>query len=200
MERRGYRQQQRALGARRFGLFAGALDRGLVAGDHDLGGRVEVHGLDDLALGGGGAGGAHGVIVQAQDGGHSAGADRHGGLHGVGAHAHQAHSVFERERTGGRQRGVFTEAVPGHDIRLAAARGTPGGVHRNAGRQHRGLGVGGQVELLGRALRDQRAQVLPQGLRRPCHGLRDGRDARPGVQHADSLRTLAREDKSNFHG
>ena len=49
------------------------------------------------------------------------------------------------------------------------------------------------------AVRDQRAQVLAQCLRSARHGVRDGRDAGPGVQHADSLGTLAREDKSDFH-
>ncbi|MNW05299.1 hypothetical protein D3C71_2015320 [compost metagenome] len=89
--------------------------------------------------------------------------------------------------------------MTGHDVGLAAAGGAPGSVERHAGSQHRRLGVGGQVELLHRALGDQRAQILPQGLRGLRHGVRDGGHARPGIQHADSLRTLAREDKCDFH-
>ncbi|MNT09702.1 hypothetical protein D3C72_1444990 [compost metagenome] len=199
MERRGYGQQQCALGACRLGQFAGALDGGLVSRDHDLRGRIEVHCFDDFALRGGSARGAHGIVIQTENRGHGARANRHGSLHGVGAHAYQAHGIVKRQRTGGRQRGVLAQAVAGHDVGLATARGAPGRVERDAGRQHGGLGIGGQVELLHGPLRDQRAQVLPEGLRGLRHGVSDRRNARPGIQHADSLRTLARKDKSDFH-
>jgi hypothetical protein len=52
MERRGHRQQHGALGAPGFGDLERALDRGLVAGDHDLAAAIVVGSLADLTLGG----------------------------------------------------------------------------------------------------------------------------------------------------
>ncbi|MNX96987.1 hypothetical protein D3C86_1293330 [compost metagenome] len=128
-------------------------------------------------MGGGGTRGAHGVVVQTQDGSHGARAHRHGGLHGVSAHAHEAHGVFERKRTRCGQRRILTQAVASHDVGLAAASGRPGSVERHAGRQHGRLRIRGQVKLFRRTLRDQGAQVLTQGLGSARHGVRDGSNA-----------------------
>ena len=67
VERRGHRQQQRALGARGLEHLAGLVDAGLGAGDDGLLGIVEVDGLDDLAAGlcRGLAAVAHGLRIEA---------------------------------------------------------------------------------------------------------------------------------------
>ena len=50
MERRGHRQHHRALGTSGLGDLDRALDRCLVAGNHDLTAAIVVRGLADLAL------------------------------------------------------------------------------------------------------------------------------------------------------
>jgi len=67
----------------------GALDRRLVAGDHDLARCVEVDRLDHFALRALGTRGAHLVVVEAEQRGHRTGADGHGFLHGLRAEAHE---------------------------------------------------------------------------------------------------------------
>ena len=93
MERRGHRQQHRALGAFGFGNFERALDRGLVAGDHDLPAAIVVGGLANLSLRGLIGDGHRGLVIETKQSGHGADADRHRLLHGKAAGAQQARGV-----------------------------------------------------------------------------------------------------------
>lgn len=170
-----------------------------MARDDDLRRRIEIDGLDHFALGSLLAGGTHGVVVQAEHRRHGAGAHRHRGLHGVGAHAHQAHGIFQRQRAGGRQRGVFAQAMAGHHLGHGPARRAPGGKAGRAGGQHGRLGVGGEIELLGRALRHQGAQVLAQRGAGTRHDVGHGGIAGPCIEHADRLGALTGKDKRQLH-
>ena len=93
MERRAHRQQHRALRALRLARLHRALDRRLLAGDHHLAGRVEVHRLHRAA--GLGAGRAHRIVVEHQDRRHRALAFGHRFLHRLRAKAHQRQAVLE---------------------------------------------------------------------------------------------------------
>ena len=67
-----------------------------VAGDHDLAGRVEVG--DPHVAAGAAAGDLDVVVVEAEDGGHRAGAVLGGGLHGLAPLGDEADAVVEVER------------------------------------------------------------------------------------------------------
>ena len=147
------------------------------------------------------AGSLHVGVGQAQNGGHAAGTDRNGLLHGLGTQAHQTDGRIDVERTGSDQGGVLAQAVPSHEGRLGAAFRTPGSQAGHAGQQHGGLCPGSQGQFLGGAFGDD---------------LRQGRFAQCGVgttdeiidfgtagqrgQHADGLRALAGKDECNAHG
>ena len=195
MERSRDGQRQRALGTGGLEHLAGLVHTGLGAGDDGLLGIVEVDGLDGLAHGrrGGGTALAHGGGVQAQDGGHGADAHRHGVLHGLRAEAHQRQGIGQAQRLGGDQGAVLTQRMTGHDGGLQAGLGQPGAVAGDAGGQHHGLGVGGQVQLFLGAVLDQAADVLAQGGRRLLEGAAHFGVIAPGVQHAHGLRPLAGE-------
>jgi hypothetical protein len=201
MERRRHRQRQRALGALFLGQHAGALDARGGTGDHDLRRRIEIDGFDGLQrqLGLGlRADRLHVRVRQAQHDGHAALPDRHRFLHRLGTEAHQRQRVLQRERAGGDQRRVFAEAVAGDDVGLAAAGGQPRAVGRDRGGQHHRLGVGGQVQRFLRPFGDQFRHVQAQRLGRLGQRGRDGGVALEAGQHADGLRTLAREYECDF--
>ena len=96
MERRGHRQQHRALGALGLGDLERALDRGLVAGHDHLPAAIVVGGLADLALRGFARDRHRGLIIQAEQRGHRADADRHRLLHRKAAGAQQPRGVADR--------------------------------------------------------------------------------------------------------
>ena len=101
MERRRNRQRLGHLGATRLAGFHCPLDCALVTGNHGLAVGIEIHRLDDFTLRRFGTGGGDTGIVQAEYGGHGAGADRHRLLHGCGAQANQRHRILEIDDAGG---------------------------------------------------------------------------------------------------
>jgi hypothetical protein len=104
MERRGHRQQHRALGALGFGDLDGAIDRGLVAGDDHLSAAIVVGGLADLPLRRLLGDLQGGLVVEAKQSGHRAGANRHGFLHCETAGAKQPRGVGNRQAAGRSER------------------------------------------------------------------------------------------------
>ena len=149
MKRRAHRQRHRALRAARLAKQDRPVDRVLLSGDHDLSGRVEVHGLD-LAEGFR-APLAHAFLVQAQNRRHRALALGHCLLHRLGAEAHQRQGVPEGKGAGGHQRSVLAETVSRRQLRRRAAEPTPRAVGRVSRRDHRRLRVDRLVQRFGRA-------------------------------------------------
>ena len=127
MERRRHRQQHGALGALGLGDLERALDRGLVAGDHDLAAAIVVGGLADLALGRFLGDRDRRLVIEPEQCRHGADADRHRLLHGETAGAQQPRGIADGKAAGGGQRGIFPERVPG-DIGGIAATEKPASV------------------------------------------------------------------------
>ena len=100
MERGRDREQHRAPRPLPLGDLDRALNRGLVAGDHDLAAAIVVRGLDDLALRGFRRDLCRLLELDADERRHRAHPDRHRLLHGAAADAHEAHRVGERQRAG----------------------------------------------------------------------------------------------------
>ena len=102
-------------------ISAAGLDRGALAGDDDLAGRVAV-GDDERAVRGRRATelGESGV-VEADDRGHRAVAALAGGLHQLAAAPDEADAVGERDDAGRDQRAVLAHRVAGREGRAAAA-------------------------------------------------------------------------------
>ena len=119
MEGAGDRQHHRAPHALGLGDLDGPLDRGPVAGDHDLSAAIVVGGLHHLALRslGGDRGGL--IEIDTEERRHGADADRHRLLHGTAADAHQPHRIGQRKRAGRRQRGIFADRMAGDELRVA---------------------------------------------------------------------------------
>ena len=192
MEGRGHRQQHGALGA--FGLcdLDGAIDRGLVAGDDHLPAAIVVGGLAHLALGRFGCHRHRRLIVEAEQRGHRAGADRHGLLHRKPARAQQPRGIAEAETAGRGQRRIFAERMPGHEGGILAHRETglalqhPQGGDRD---RHQGrLGVFGELQGFGRAVPDGRRQLLAQRrIDLVEYGARGRKGLGERLAHADSL-------------
>ncbi len=114
VERRAHGQQLRELRAARLRAGARAFDRAPVARDDDLSTAVEVGGAHDLALRGLGAGGHHGLGVEAHDGRHGAHAGRHGLLHEAAPQVNERDGVRQGERARRDERRVLAERVTGH--------------------------------------------------------------------------------------
>ena len=77
----------------RLGDLDRTIDGGLVAGDHDLAAAIVVGGLADLALRGFVGDRNRGLVIEPEQRGHRAGADRHRLLHGKAADAQQPRGV-----------------------------------------------------------------------------------------------------------
>ncbi len=112
--------------------------------------------------------------------------------------AHQADGVAEAEALGGDQRGVFAQAVAGHEIgdKAALAEHGPGG---HGDRQQRGLLVLGELELIVGTFkteaRNGEAECIVGFFKRaPRHGKPIGKR----LTHAGVLRPLARKKESGF--
>ena len=165
----------------------------LLPAHHGLLGIIEVDGIDHLAAGRSRlqAALAHLVGLQPQDGGHGALPHRHRFLHGLGAKAHQRQRIGQRKRPGSHQGGVLAQRMSGHRHRRSAPFRTPRAPAGNAGRQHHGLGVGGEVQVVLGAAGDQRGHVFSQGRRGFFQRGTDCRVVAPGVQHAHGLGSLA---------
>ena len=174
--------------------LAGALDGSDVTGNDHLGRCVEVDGCHFLVLiaAGHGAGlvtgGLHVGIGQPQDGGHAAGAHRHGFLHGLRAQSHEFHGRVQVQRARRDQRRVLTQAVTGHEIGLGTAFSAPGGQVGHAGQQHGRLCPGRQRQLFGGAFgNDPGQQGLTQRRIGACHQGIDLGATEQRRQHADGL-------------
>ena len=180
----------------------GPIERGSLAGDDELLGRVRVGHADDAAgfARGALAGALELGAVETVDRGHAARTMVAGLLHQPAALADQPQRVAEVQRAGGDQRGVLAQAVASDEARrlpvltdgleLFAHRGQAGQRHGQNGR----LGVDRVFELVGRALEAQLRQLEAEDL---VGLLEDApRGARGLVQrfaHADVLRPLAGE-------
>ena len=93
MERRGHRQQHGAFGAPGLGDLDRTIHGSLVAGDNHLPAAIVVGGLADLSLGGF-IGDRHGrVVIEAEQRGHGANADRDRLLHRKPARAQQPRRI-----------------------------------------------------------------------------------------------------------
>jgi hypothetical protein len=90
--------------------------------------------------------------------------------------------------------------VARHHCGSRAAFGTPGSVGRNASDQHHRLGVRCQGQRFLGAFTDQFADVLAQCVAGLLECLGYCRVIAPSFEHANRLRTLAREDEcERFH-
>ena len=85
-------------------------------------GALKFTGLHDLPLLRLAAGRYDLGVVEPEDGGHCARPERHGLLHDLTAEPHEVHRVPEIDCARADQRGVFTEAVPGHGRRTRVRR------------------------------------------------------------------------------
>ena len=143
-------------------------------------------------------------VVEADEGGHRAVAALARRLHQAAALADEADAVLEREDAGGDERGVLAHRVAGGEGRLrgreagcgpALAQRLEDGDRRG---EERGLGVLGQVQLLGRAVPGERADRLAEGgVGRGEHGRGGGRGRGEIPAHAHGLRALAGEDEGD---
>ena len=98
----------------------GALDRRLVAGDHDLGAAIVVGRIADLALRRL-AGDLEGrVEFEAEQRRHGALPDRHGALHGIAADPQKPRRIGDRQAAGGGKRRIFAERMAGDEGGVAA--------------------------------------------------------------------------------
>src|SRR6185503_20782574 len=199
VEGSGHGQAYGALGPRLLAQLRRAVHRRRVAGDHDLSGRVDVRGRDDLALRGLAAGLLDGGKVQGQDGRHRALPDRNRLLHVLAAAANGHDGVAQRQDAGGDEGRIFAQAVAGHPLRLHPPRGQ-GARGRDARGQDRGLGVRGELELVLRSFEAQPRQGEAQGaVGLVEYGAALGYGVVEGPPHADLLRSLAREDEGEGH-
>ena len=192
MERRRDGQQQRAFRALGLEHLTSLLDTGFRAGDHGLFRVIEVDGLDGFAGHGHdlSASLAHRLRIEPEDRRHPAGADRDRILHRLSAITHQRQRIGQAQRTGCDQCGVLAERMPGDNARRHAGRGQPCAVAGDAGGEHHGLGVGGQIELLFRAGVDELRDVGAERIGGFLQGLAHSCVVAPRVEHAGGLRAL----------
>ena len=204
MERRGHVEHHRALGAFGFGDLATALDRGLVAGNHDLARAIVIRHLAHLSLraflrGRGGV-----LERQSEQSRHRAFADRNRLLHREPARAQKPRGIAHRNRAGGGERGIFTERMPGDEFGVAfeieAGFGFQHADHRDRHRHQAGLGVLGERQLLDRAVPQDRRELLAErGIHLLEHRARRREGVGQGLAHADGLAALARKRESRGH-
>jgi len=83
------------------------------------------------------------VVVQSEDGGHRASADRHRVLHGLRAQADQRQRIAQRNDAGHHQRRVFAQAMTRDNRRRRTARLAPRAIHGVTRGQHERLGIDG---------------------------------------------------------
>ena len=176
MERRRDGQHDGALRALRRRKRDRALDRRLVAGDHDLGAAVVVRDVADLALRRIARDLGRGFGVEAEQRRHGADPDRGRVLHGIAANAQQPRRVGDREGAGGGKRRILAERVPG-DEGGVAGKVEPGlgleDADRSKAHRHEGrLGIRGQRQRVRRALEHQALRASATAPRRPRRGPR----------------------------
>src|SRR5436190_2829591 len=152
MERRADIEHHRALCAAAFGELHGALDRRLMPCNHELARRIEIRRRNHFALSRFAAHLVRGFGRYAEQSCHRAHTHRYSILHVLTALANQPDGVGKFEGTCNHQRRVFAQAVARDKIRLHALfLGHPRRRHRD--RENGRLRVGGQLQLLGGALK-----------------------------------------------
>jgi hypothetical protein len=195
VERRAHRQRNDAFCAERLRPVGRARDGVARAGNHHLAASVEVGGRDNVALGGVGTRVRDLFGIEAEDGGHRAGAHRHRLLHVAAASAHERDGVPEGEGAGGNVRRVFAQAVAGDEggtnpLRCEQIRG--GDARGENGR----LSVLGQHQPIFGTVEAQAAQRLAErGVGLGKRVATDGEDIGERLPHPDRLRALSREEK-----
>ena len=118
MEGCGHRQRHRAPDAVRLADLGHAVERQLVAGQHDLRRLVVVGDLADVALRGASATLRAGVDADAEQRRHGTLADGNGRLHGLAAQFQQPRRVGEREGAGRGKRRIFAQRMAGDELDL----------------------------------------------------------------------------------
>ena len=168
--------------------------------NHNLTGRVEIHRLyntlpielladpgDDL-------------IVEPKHSGHTADALRDCAGHQPTALRDNREPIGETEHARPRQGGVLAETVPRHHGRFATARFSPCLPHGKARDIHHRLGKFSQLEFVFGTVLDQRPDVVAENIGGFRKGVTDALIVLKQIrQHANGLRTLARENCSKFH-
>jgi hypothetical protein len=197
MKRRAHRQEHRALRAFFAADLHGALDRGLLARDHHLAGRVEVHRLHDAA--GLPARRAHRFVLEHEDRRHGALAFRHRFLHRLAAEANERQAVLESDRAGRDERGVFAQAVAGDEIGLRPAQRAPRLVGRIPRGHHGGLRVHGERQLFRRALVEDPHEFLAERAPRLRQRVLDTGQTGVRFQHSHGLGALPGEHHGELH-
>ena len=205
MERRGHRQQHRAPGALPLRDLDRALDRGLVAGDHDLPAAIVVRRLAHLTLRGLGRDRRRGIEFQSEQRRHRAGADRHRGLHGAAADAQQPRGIGNRSarrrrrapnirRANGRRRTRRrardrrrprspSTRIAASETAISAGWAFSVSVSRSAGPSHM------TAVSFSPSASSTSANTLARG----------GKIVRERLAHADGLAALARKNECNRH-
>ena len=203
MEGSAYRQQHCALSAGSLQSLDSLVDRVNSAGDNYLAGAVEVNSLHSCAHFG-----LHGladfydfVAVQAQNCGHGALAHGHSLLHELATLVHCHNCVSELHGTYIYQSGIFAQAVAGgHSAANAMLfeHSTAGG----AGGKDSRLGVGGQLQVGGRAFEAHLANGIAQGFISLGENLSYNRVfIIECLAHTHGLGALSRKNESNLaHG
>ncbi len=204
MEGRGDRQQHRPLGAARLGDFDRALDRELVARQHNLAAAIVIGGGADAGAFRLGRDRLHVAELEPDQRRHGARADRNRLLHGEPAHAQQPRRVGDRERARRGKRRIFAERMSGDKGRVA--REIDAGFvfqHAHRGERHRHqrrLRVFRQRQRVARAVPNDVAEPLAE---RRVDFLEDRPRARKRVgerlAHADGLAALTGENKRRSH-
>src|SRR5260363_316477 len=199
MKGRRYGQWHCTLRAGAQRQFAYGLDRIALAGDDGLRRCVEIHGLDGAQRTDCSTYRANALSVQSKNRGHTACAFRHRFLHDLRAETDELERIVKSERAGGDQRRIFTEAMSCNHRRLWPARSAPRAVDRIGCGQHCGLRIEGQIQRIGWAIGDQRADILFQNIRSPRQRFLTDRPPGKYIQHSDGLRSLAGKNKGKFH-
>ena len=199
MRGHGNRQRQGALRTPLLGLRHAAQDRGLVAGDHHLAGRIEIDRLQHLALGRLGTHGAYPGVIQAEDRRHGAHSLRHRGLHGLSAQAHEANGGGEVDSAGTGEGGVFAQTMTRHERGYGTATRQPEAIERHPGGKHGRLGV----HCLIKHVRGARGHQIPEIEAQHGGGLGESvaqqRLVAISGHHGHRLRALAGEYECEFH-
>ena len=123
-------------------------------------------------------------------------------LHGLAAQAQQFGRVGNRQRTHGRQRGIFAQRVTSDKAAMVLERDAEFSFQRpnrcQRDRHQRRLGVLGQLQIIVRAFEHQRRKVLAQGF---INFIKDRAGRWKGLgkvfAHSDFLAALTGEHKSS---
>ena len=118
---------------------------------------------------------------------------------GTGGKADEWHGVAESQRAGSDERRVFAEAMARHDRGRGTAGFTKGPVDGVGGRQHDGLGVRREIQILGGPFGNQLAEVLTERVGGFLEGFAHDCVIGERVQHAHRLRSLPRKNERKFH-